>query len=130
MLKQTIHMILLVFLAISAAATVNAAADDIRLQIRGDVVFDQAGRKLMIDKPYRRIISLYGAHTENLFRLGLNDSIIGVSRHESFPPQALEKPVFSYHDDLEKFLAARPDLVLIRPMIDRGYARLVSRLGI
>jgi iron complex transport system substrate-binding protein len=36
--------------------------------------------------------------------------------------------VFSYHDDPEKFLAARPDLVLIRPMIDRGYPQFVAML--
>ena len=51
-----------------------------------------------------------------------------MSRHEDYPSQALKKPVFSYHDDPEKFLAARPDLVLIRPMIDRGYPQLITRL--
>jgi iron complex transport system substrate-binding protein len=79
-------------------------------------------------KTYDRIISLYGAHTENLFSLGAGAQVIGVSRHESFPPEALAKAVFSYHDDPEKFLAARPDLVLIRPMIARGYAPLIRRL--
>jgi len=91
-------------------------------------VIDQAGRKIVINDPHHRIISLYGAHTENLFRLGLMQEIIGVSRNEDYPSQALEKPVFSYHDDPEKFLAARPDLVLVRPMIDRGYPQLVTRL--
>jgi iron complex transport system substrate-binding protein len=55
-------------------------------------------------------------------------SIVGVSRNEAYPPEAQLKPVFSYHDDPEKFLAAHPDLVLIRPMIDRGYPQLISRL--
>ncbi len=91
-------------------------------------VIDQAGRKIVINDPYHRIISLYGAHTENLFALGLDREIIGVSRHEDHPPRALKKPVFSYHDDPEKFLAAHPDLVLIRPMIDRGYPQFVARL--
>jgi iron complex transport system substrate-binding protein len=40
----------------------------------------------------------------------------------------MQKLVYSYHDDPEKFLAARPDLVLIRPMIDRGYPQFVRRL--
>jgi iron complex transport system substrate-binding protein len=93
-----------------------------------DVVIDQAGRKIVTHDPHHRIISLYGAHTENLFELGLDGEIIGVSRHEDYPPRALEKPVFSYHDDPEKFLAAHPDLVLIRPMIDRGYPQFVARL--
>ena len=93
-----------------------------------NAVIDQSGRRIVVDKPYHRIISLYGAHTENLFSLGLDKEIIGVSRHESFPARALTKPVFSYHDDPEKFLAARPDLVFVRPMIDRGYPQFVTRL--
>ena len=93
-----------------------------------DMIIDQAGRKIVINDRHQRIISLYGAHTENLFRLGLEQEIIGVSRHEDYPPMALKKPVFSYHDDPEKFLAARPDLVLVRPMIDRGYPQLMTRL--
>ncbi|MFH1488400.1 MAG: ABC transporter substrate-binding protein [Pseudomonadota bacterium] len=91
-------------------------------------VLDQAGRRIDVRHPFKRVISLYGAHTENLFSLGLDKEIIGVGRNEVYPPEALNKPVFSYHDDPEKFLAVRPDLVLIRPMIDRGYARLVQRL--
>ena len=92
------------------------------------VVIDQSGRRIRVEKPFQRIISLYGAHTENLFSLGLDNGIIGVSRHESHPQQALAKPIFSYHDDPEKFLAARPDLVIVRPMIDRGYPKFVDRL--
>ena len=92
------------------------------------IIIDKHGRRVVVRQPFKRIISLYGAHTENLFALGLDDEIIGVSRHESYPPAALSKPVFSYHEDAEKFLAARPDLVLIRPMIDRGYAHLVAHL--
>jgi iron complex transport system substrate-binding protein len=91
-------------------------------------IVDSVGRAIKVAAPFRRIISLYGAHTENLFALGAAGQIIGVSRNEDWPPQAGRKPVFSYHDDLEKFLAARPDLVLIRPMVDRGYGRLVRRL--
>lgn len=89
---------------------------------------DQAGRVIKVEKPFTRIISLYGAHTENLFALGLDVEIIGVSRNENYPSRALTKPVFSYHDGPEKYLAARPDLVLIRPMIDRGYPNLTRQL--
>ncbi len=94
----------------------------------GQTVLDQGGRRLVVAGPFQRIISLYGAHTENLFALGCGPDIVGVSPHEDYPPQAQRKPVFSYHDDPEKFLAARPDLVMIRPMIDRGYPQLIERL--
>jgi len=108
---------------------VSASVEILKLKIKSpNEIIDQSGRRIVVDAPFKRIISLYGAHTENLFKLGLDIEIIGVSRHEVYPPQAKTKPIFSYHDDPEKFLAARPDLVLIRPMIDRVYAQLVTRL--
>ncbi|MBF0573195.1 MAG: ABC transporter substrate-binding protein [Desulfamplus sp.] len=89
---------------------------------------DANGRAITIQKPFTKIISLYGAHTENLFYLGLNNEIIGVTKNESFPEEAKKKPVFSVQDDPEKFLGSDPDLVLIRPMIERGYPELIKRL--
>jgi cobalamin transport system substrate-binding protein len=109
-------------------SSVSAGADGQVGKENPITVTDQSGRSIIVDKPYKRIISLYGAHTENLFSLGLDTEIIGVTRHESYPQRALMKPVFSYHDDLEKFLAARPDLVFVRPMIDRGYPQFVKGL--
>jgi len=89
---------------------------------------DKSGRQINFSKPFTRIVSLYGAHTENLYYLGLENHIIGVSINDTFPAQVEKKPRFSYHDDPEKFLAAMPDLVLIRPMIDHGYPKLINRL--
>jgi iron complex transport system substrate-binding protein len=89
---------------------------------------DRSGNNIVVETPFKRIISLYGAHSENLFSLGLDKEIIGVSKNEAYPPRATTKPVFSYHDDAEKFIAARPDLVLIRPMIASGYINLVLKL--
>lgn len=95
---------------------------------RADVVTDAAGRSISVAQPFQRVISLYGAHTENLFKMGAEDILIGVGRNDVYPPQASSRPGFSYHDGPERFLAAAPDLVLIRPMIDRGYAPLIQRL--
>jgi iron complex transport system substrate-binding protein len=111
------------FCLISAAAAADFGIEG------GRTVVDQSGRRIAVTKPFGRIISLYGAHTENLFALGGREQIIGVAPHEAYPPEAAQKPVFSYHDDPEKFLAARPDLVLVRPMIDRGYPQFVQRLA-
>jgi len=94
----------------------------------GRIIIDRATNRIIVKKPCTRIISLYGAHTENLFSLGLDPEIIGVSKKESYPPAVKNRPVFSYHDDAEKFIAAHPDLVLIRPMIARGYRQLVLKL--
>ncbi len=95
---------------------------------RAAVITDQAKRSVRIEKPFTRIISLYGAHTENLMALGLNAEVVGISGSDRLAGLLKQRPVFSYHDDPEKFIAARPDLVLIRPMVDRGYPALISKL--
>lgn len=124
-LRSALMFFILITLAITRVAT---RADAENMAVGESLVVDSAGRRIAVDHPFQRIISLYGAHTENLFSMGAGQQLIGVSPHDDWPPEAKAKPVFSYHDGLEKFLAARPDLVLIRPMIDRGYAQLVSRL--
>lgn len=75
---------------------------------------------------YTRIISLYSAHTENLLEMGAKDRLVGVSRSDAEKLPHL--PLFSYHDGTERFLAAQPDLVLVRPMIERGYPGLLQSL--
>ncbi len=80
------------------------------------------------NQPYSRIISLYSAHTENLVSLGASDQVIGISTSDDYPADILTKPRFSYRQDAEKFIAARPDLVLVRPMIERSYPQLMDKL--
>jgi len=91
--------------AVSAAA--EPAAWVAGVQPDGSVV-DDAGRRIAMKRPFSRIISLYGAHTETLFALGLDEQVIGVGRTDTSLPAAAAKPVFSYHEDPEKILAARP----------------------
>lgn len=89
---------------------------------------DQDGQSLSFDKPFSRIISLYPAHTENLFALGLDQEIIGASKNDEYPAAAQAKPKFDYKEDPEKFIAAKPDLVVVRPMISRSSPELISKL--
>ena len=90
---------------------------------------DDNERTIHFDKPFARIISLYPAHTENLFSLGLDEQIIGVAKNDNFPEAARHKRKFHYREDAEKFIAAQPDLVLVRPMIMRSYPELVKQLA-
>lgn len=70
--------------------------------------------------PRPRIISLYAAHTEILLRLGARDNLVGISSQETYQGPETEDwtipPTFTTDDDVEKFLATKPDLVLLRPM--------------
>lgn len=79
-------------------------------------------------KIYHRIISLYPAHTENLVSLGAEKQLIGISKSDDYPESIINKPRFSSRDDPERFLAAKPDLILIRPMIERAHPQLLAKL--
>ncbi len=91
-------------------------------------IIDNAGRRIIVQAPFTRVISLYGAHTENVYSLGAENQLTGVSKSSTYPAGAARKPIFSQRSGPEKFLAARPDLVLIRPMIDRAYTDLIQQL--
>ncbi|MDH3349091.1 MAG: ABC transporter substrate-binding protein [Desulfobulbaceae bacterium] len=89
------------------------------------MITDKDGRVTHYHQPFTRIISLYTAHTDNLFALGLDKEIIAVSRSDK---SITDRPKISYKDDPERLLALKPDLVLIRPMISRGYPKLIKTL--
>lgn len=95
---------------------------------QASLVIDDSGRKIYINKPFTRIISLYSAHTENLCSLGAEKQIIGISKSDDFPLSILDRRRFSYREDPEKFIAVSPDLVLVRPMIERSYPQFIKKL--
>ncbi len=71
-----------------------------------------------------RIVCLTEETTETLYRLGLDELIVGVSGFTVRPPQARKKPrVSSFLDaDFEQIVALKPDLVL-------GFSDLQATLG-
>lgn len=91
-------------------------------------IVDSSGNTLAMSKPFTRIISLYSAHTENICSLGGANQLVGISRTDDFPPAVLDKPRFSYREDPEKFIGMTPDLVLVRPMIERSYPQFIDKL--
>lgn len=89
---------------------------------------DDTGKVIKLAKPAKKIISLYSAHTENLFSLGLDAEIIGVGTADNYPAPALAKTKFDYRADPERVIAQEPDVVLIRPFVKRGYPDFVKAL--
>ncbi len=123
--KINIGLLALLFSALLTTTVAQGA--DASFKMHDNHIIDQSGNEILVRTPFKKIISLYGAHTENLFALGCDEEILGVTRNASYPPEAQKRPAFHYREDAEKFLAARPDLILIRPMIARGYPQLVER---
>jgi iron complex transport system substrate-binding protein len=93
--------------------------------VQATTVTDSEKRAVVFTKPFQRIISLYPAHTTNLLELGLKKEIIACGPSDTQLPGL---PQVQFQDDPERLLALKPDLVLIRPMISRGYPNLVRTL--
>jgi iron complex transport system substrate-binding protein len=91
-------------------------------------ITDQDGIVHYFDAPFRKVISLYPAHTENLIEMGAADILVGVSDSDSPHEEINGIKRFSYHDSAEKFIAADPDCILIRPMIKNSSPNLVKKL--
>lgn len=122
-MKKKAAILLLVISMILTSCGVNAVSSGKSISI-----VDDLGNKIELNSPAKRIISLYSAHTENLFSLGLNAEIIGVSKSEAYPKEALSKKAYDYKGDPEEIIAAKPDVVLMRTSVVRTYPDFVKKL--
>lgn len=77
-------------------------------------VVDDAGRKVTLPAPARRIVSLAPHATEMLFAAGAGARIVGVAEFSDYPPEA--RQIASVGSgvslDLERIISLKPDLVI------------------
>jgi iron complex transport system substrate-binding protein len=75
---------------------------------------DDTGRRVSLEAPARRIVSLAPHATELLFAAGAGEKIVGTVSHSDYPPAAQAIPLVGGYKalDLERILALRPDLVV------------------
>lgn len=97
------------------------------------VLTDDAGARVTLPGPARRIVSLVPATTELLFALGAGPAVVGRTRWCDHPPEALAVP--SVGDGMqpnpEAVLGLRPDLVVIyRSPGNRGAVDRLRALGV
>lgn len=118
-----------VFITVLASCGGNAVSDT-----NAAISFiDDDGNSIVLEKPVERIISLYSAHTENLYSLECGDKLIGNYHTAVYPPEAAKLDMYDYNEDPEKIIAANPDCVLIRPFITRkapDFVKALQKAGI
>lgn len=96
-------------------------------------VRDDYGDTVRMGAPPRRIVSLNPATTEILFAIGAGDRVVGRSRWDDWPAEALRVPAVGdgIRPNLEATLAVRPDLVLLYAGAEnREAARALRAAGI
>jgi iron complex transport system substrate-binding protein len=77
-------------------------------------LIDDAGREVTIAADPERIVSLAPSNTEIVCALDACDQVVGVTDFDDYPPQVvdIDKVVVFAQVDVEKVVAAEPDLVL------------------
>ena len=103
-------LLLVLVLCLFATTAAAAASDRAALPLPG---------------PFKRIVSLWPAHTANLVELGLDREILAVSADDPLPGK---RPRIACDGDPARVIALKPDLVLIRPQISRDCPALVRAL--
>jgi iron complex transport system substrate-binding protein len=96
-------------------------------------VLDDAGDPLPPPAARSRIVSLIPATTEILFALGAGDRVVGRTKWDGWPPEALDVPDLGdgIRPSVETVIGARPDLVILYASGDnRDAARSLRATGI
>src|SRR5438477_12105755 len=97
------------------------------------VVTDDAGRRVALAVPARRVVSLLPSFTELLFAIGAGDRLVGRTTWCDYPPGALAVPSVgdAMPPSVEAVAARRPDLVVLyRAGPNLTAAEQCERLGI
>src|SRR2546429_9470572 len=116
------------------ALTITACARGEHVPVRGGIaVTDDAGRRVTLAAPARRIVSLPPSFTEILFAVGAGDRLVGRTAWCDYPPAALAVPSVGdgMPPNVEAVAARRPDLVVLyRSGPNATAAEQLERLGI
>src|SRR6266513_4393488 len=97
------------------------------------VVTDDAGRRVALAAPARRVVSLLPSFTELLFAIGAGDRLVGRTTWCDYPPAALAVPSVGdgMPPSVEAVAARRPDLVVLyRSGPNVTAAEQLERLGV
>lgn len=78
-------------------------------------IYDDLGRKIELQNPPARIVSLAPSITETLFFLGLGDKVVGVTKYCNYPPEAQSKTIIGgvIDPNYEIILSLKPDIVMM-----------------
>lgn len=75
---------------------------------------DDTGRRVVLEQPARRIVSLAPHVTELLYAAGAGDQVVAAVSYSDYPPAARELPRVGLYNriDIEQVLAFDPDLIV------------------
>jgi iron complex transport system substrate-binding protein len=93
---------------------------------------DDLGRKIQLEHPAQRIVTLAPFLTELVYSAGAGDRVVGVSAYSDYPPEAAKLPqvASAAGNSIESIAALHPDLVLAwNDSIRAEDVERIARLG-
>jgi iron complex transport system substrate-binding protein len=96
-------------------------------------VTDDLGRKVELERPAQRIVSLAPFLTELAYSVGAGSRLVGASAYSDYPPEAKSLPqvASALGPEIEPLAALRPDLVLAwQDSIRPNDVERIERLGV
>ena len=125
-LKKVVYLIFALSLIFVMSLSLGSSCEE-----EGNVV-DDLGRAVSIEETPERIVSLAPSCTEILFALGLEDRVVGVTEYCDYPEEAKSKEKVGGFStvDLEKVVAADPDLILVTSMHEAETIPALENLGL
>jgi cobalamin transport system substrate-binding protein len=115
MAPRSPHILLILLLALAAcAAPASPSTGSPHRSAAPLALTDDAGRSVEIPVQTARIVSLAPSNTEIVCALHACDRVVGVTDFDDYPPEVADrqKVVISAQVDVEKVVAANPDLIL------------------
>ncbi|MEO8246480.1 MAG: helical backbone metal receptor [Chloroflexota bacterium] len=96
------------------ASTTSSASSSALAAVYPLTLTDDAGNEVTLAADPQRIVSLAPSNTEIVCAVGACDELVGVTDFDDYPPQIadVEDVVVGAQVDVEKVVAAEPDLVL------------------
>ena len=139
-MKKQINMVVLIVVATLLVLTISSCKPTAKQTSGNDqsgsgypiIAKDDAGQKIVVQKPIKRIVSLSPGNTEILFALGLADKVVGVDDFSNYPKETKTKEKvggFS-NPNIEKIISLKPDLVLADASLQAKEVAELKRLKI
>ena len=117
-----------------AVTAARAAALPDRSAAGAVSVTDDLGRRVVVQAPARRIVSLAPSNTEILFAIGAGPQVVAVTDFCNFPPEVRRLPrvggMMAGTVSLERIVSLQPDLVLTVAGLQRPVVEQLQRLGL
>jgi iron complex transport system substrate-binding protein len=92
-----------------------AALATLALSARAEIHVDDAGRRVEIPAPPRRVVTLAPNLTEFVYAVGAGDTLVGTMDTSNWPEAAKRVPRIGDYQrlDVERIVALKPELVLV-----------------